>query len=349
MKKIYLFAVAMMAMFSAAPDAVADAVLDLPESVWLVYEGKKYRNGDIVPGNPTRGELNAEGILYGEIFYRVVINDTVVYDFNQVYENEYDNYVRRMFGYRWDGEQPVTGISVETTNLATVSTATLTIKSDRKVKDFSLELPRSLRGIVYEAGEQEVKFIPGKDYLSIWNAYGDFYCMLKNGELINLFTCGHIDIQDGDIIEVVTEIPDKMCHVEIKHTDGATDIINKSYYTIGGTDYYLSQDDQLSFDAKAGSEISWHWNSDIYQIPSEVIVNGYKVPTHWMGTYKVPVDRDNVLIEIKANKKETTGIDEISVDEAEAVYYNLQGVRVDNPGKGVYIVVRNGKATKVVR
>lgn len=349
MKKIYLLTVALMAMFLAAPNAVADAVLDLPETVWLDYEGKRYRNGDIVPGNPTRGELNAEGILDGEIFYRVVINDTVVYDFNQVYENEYDNYVRRMFGYRWDGEQPVTRISAETTNLATVSTATLTIKSDRKVNDFSIELPRSIRGIVYEAGELEVKFIPGKDYLSIWALYGDFYCMLKNGELINLFTCSHIDIQDGDVIEVVTEIPDKMCHVEIKHEGGASDIITKSYYTIGRTDYYLSQDDQLSFDAKAGSEISWHWNSDIYQIPSEVIVNGYKVATHWMGTYKVPADRDNVFIEIKANKKETTGIDEISVDEAEAVYYNLQGVRVDNPGKGVYIVVRNGKATKVLR
>lgn len=139
MKKFYQLTVALMAMFLAAPNAVADAVLDLPETVWLDYEGKKYRNGDIVPGNPTRGELNTEGILDGEIFYRVVINDTVVYDFNQVYENEYDNYVRRMFGYRWDGEQPVTRISAETTNLATVSTATLTIKSDRKVNDFSIE------------------------------------------------------------------------------------------------------------------------------------------------------------------------------------------------------------------
>lgn len=349
MKKIYLFAVAMMAMFSAAPDAVADAVLDLPESVWLVYEGKKYRNGDIVPGNPTRGELNAEGILYGEIFYRVVINDTVVYDFNQVYDDEYFNTVKRMWSYGWDSDEPVTRISAETTNLATVSTATLTIKSERKVEDFSLELPRSLRGIVYEAGEQEVKFIPGKDYLSIWNAYGDYYCILKNGELINPLTCDHTDIQDGDVIEIVTEIPDKMCHVEIKHMGGASDIINKSFYTIGGITHHLRQDDQQSFEAQAGSQVYWEWNSEKYEVPSQVFVNGEEIGHRWMGDYKVPVDRDNVLIEIKASPKDTTGVDEIAADEDEAVYYNLQGVRVDNPGKGVYIVVRSGKATKVVR
>lgn len=36
------------------------------------------------------------------------------------------------------------------------------------------------------------------------------------------------------------------------------------------------------------------------------------------------------------------------VDEAEAVYYDLQGVRVSNPKKGVYIRVAGGKAEKVV-
>lgn len=354
MKKIYLFAVAMMAMFSAAPDAVADAVLDLPESVFFDYEGKRYRNGDIVPGNPTKGVFQTDGMTWNDaaFFYRVVINDTVVYDFNQVYDDETLDTVKLVYNLiwaNWDSDQPITRFSVETTDLATVSTATLTIKVDRIVNNLSMSLPRSLRYVPDVIGEQEVKFIPGKDYLSIFNAYGDYYCILKNGELINPLTCGHTDIQDGDVIEVVTEIPDKMCHVEIKHTSGASDIINKSYYTIGGITHHLRQDDQMSFDAQAGSQVHWEWNSDEYEIPSQVIVNGEEIGHRWMGDYKVPVDRDNVFIEIKANKKETTGIDEISVDEAETVFYNLQGVRVDNPGKGVYIVVRNGKATKVVR
>lgn len=41
------------------------------------------------------------------------------------------------------------------------------------------------------------------------------------------------------------------------------------------------------------------------------------------------------------------GVDAIDADaNAPAVYYNMQGVRVANPEKGMYIVVRGGKATK---
>lgn len=42
------------------------------------------------------------------------------------------------------------------------------------------------------------------------------------------------------------------------------------------------------------------------------------------------------------------GVDAITVDGA-AEYFNLQGVRVANPGKGLYIRVQDGKAVKVVR
>lgn len=44
-----------------------------------------------------------------------------------------------------------------------------------------------------------------------------------------------------------------------------------------------------------------------------------------------------------------TGVDEIiSDEEAAPVYFNLQGQRVDNPEKGIYIMVRGTKATKVI-
>ena len=44
----------------------------------------------------------------------------------------------------------------------------------------------------------------------------------------------------------------------------------------------------------------------------------------------------------------TMGVDGIENDgaEAQAVYYNMQGARVDNPGAGLYIVVRGAKVTK---
>lgn len=43
-----------------------------------------------------------------------------------------------------------------------------------------------------------------------------------------------------------------------------------------------------------------------------------------------------------------SGITDIEAEAGEAVYYNLQGVRVENPAKGLYIRVANGKSQKVI-
>ncbi len=47
----------------------------------------------------------------------------------------------------------------------------------------------------------------------------------------------------------------------------------------------------------------------------------------------------------------STGIADVEIDSSAAapVYYNLQGVRVENPGQGIYIEVRGTKATKIVK
>ena len=45
----------------------------------------------------------------------------------------------------------------------------------------------------------------------------------------------------------------------------------------------------------------------------------------------------------------TSAVSNITVDKNETtVYYNLQGVRVNAPESGLYIVVKGNKATKVV-
>lgn len=51
-------------------------------------------------------------------------------------------------------------------------------------------------------------------------------------------------------------------------------------------------------------------------------------------------------IEVEFNA--STGIAGIEAEAGEAVYYNLQGVRVENPVKGLYIRVANGKSQKVI-
>ncbi len=47
--------------------------------------------------------------------------------------------------------------------------------------------------------------------------------------------------------------------------------------------------------------------------------------------------------------KNETGVEGVAVEEAgEAVYYNMQGMRVANPEKGLYIIVKGGKSSKVI-
>lgn len=64
------------------------------------------------------------------------------------------------------------------------------------------------------------------------------------------------------------------------------------------------------------------------------------------GTYKVVADLKN----LKLTVTEMAGVDGIEADDSDAapVYYNLQGVRVDTPSAGLYIVVRGNKVTKEI-
>ena len=62
------------------------------------------------------------------------------------------------------------------------------------------------------------------------------------------------------------------------------------------------------------------------------------------------VDPDNNKSEVyELRLDNVTGINDIVVDgdNSEAVYYNLQGVRVDNPNTGIYLVRRAGRVSKV--
>ena len=49
-----------------------------------------------------------------------------------------------------------------------------------------------------------------------------------------------------------------------------------------------------------------------------------------------------------ASRSESSGIDDILADGDEVEYYNLHGVRIVNPTKGIYIKREGNKVTKVV-
>lgn len=82
--------------------------------------------------------------------------------------------------------------------------------------------------------------------------------------------------------------------------------------------------------------------------------NNYKLESVEAGTYNITVVVNNFkgdasLYVTNFVKATTSGIEEIEAADAEAVYYNLQGVRVENPENGLYIRVRGNKIDKVVK
>ena len=92
------------------------------------------------------------------------------------------------------------------------------------------------------------------------------------------------------------------------------------------------------------------------EINANIVLNG-TVDTDGNASFKIDVEWvDETLgtfyIDVTFNGKGEggfTGVSDITVDDANApvLYYNLQGVRVDNPQNGLYIRVQGKKATKV--
>ena len=83
---------------------------------------------------------------------------------------------------------------------------------------------------------------------------------------------------------------------------------------------------------------------------NDVIVNGCEDPSKFELTnagYKLVGENGNLVL---AKAGDTTAIDEIGVDgvEAPVEYYNIQGIRVENPEHGLYIKRQGNKVSKVI-
>lgn len=62
------------------------------------------------------------------------------------------------------------------------------------------------------------------------------------------------------------------------------------------------------------------------------------------------VTKTSYIQSITVNYDVSTGVEAIeAINDGEAVYYNLQGVKVNNPERGIFVKVQNGKAVKVVK
>lgn len=79
----------------------------------------------------------------------------------------------------------------------------------------------------------------------------------------------------------------------------------------------------------------------------------YGEPMKWElpeNDYTVTFSCDGTVGSVSFEVYDSASVDGIEIDENESpVYYNLQGVRVDNPGKGVYIRKMGNKTEKIMR
>ena len=65
----------------------------------------------------------------------------------------------------------------------------------------------------------------------------------------------------------------------------------------------------------------------------------YLEGSSWYSSMKLSVDNEN---------PEVSGVEGVEAENAEVDYYNLQGVKVENPEKGIFIKKQGNKTTKVV-
>lgn len=72
------------------------------------------------------------------------------------------------------------------------------------------------------------------------------------------------------------------------------------------------------------------------------------VPTTGGGKYVISLDLVNSAPAFETYSGVETGIEDVTVEQGEATYYDLTGRRVANPAAGAYIRVQGGKAQKVM-
>ena len=110
-------------------------------------------------------------------------------------------------------------------------------------------------------------------------------------------------------------------------------------------------DDGLNMYDRYGAEIDGTELTSDVAAPMTLFAAG--VDASSAGSWMVPAGSYRVVADFSAmtvTATKGTGISTIfGADDSEAVYYNLQGVRVENPANGVFIRVANGKSSKVAR
>lgn len=127
------------------------------------------------------------------------------------------------------------------------------------------------------------------------------------------------------------------------------DLKNAILYTPGfylGTIYYILSEENLASELTADST---DWNTlDDHTIDISALESGNNQNLYIMFE-KNGLKSEPTSFLLQKTTSVPTGVEGIEAEtEGEAVYYNLQGVKVANPERGIFVKVVGGKATKVI-
>lgn len=142
------------------------------------------------------------------------------------------------------------------------------------------------------------------------------------------------------------------------HSDAYTNSISNIAVNFGFAHFFKAKGDEVT-----GSNTASHYRGmtgSFCHIRTDLGGSATAAPAKLPGVVTGPAttltDNDNAFLfapeyaEVKLDDTIPTGIGEIAaeVEGADCVYYTLEGIRVERPGKGLYIRVANGKTEKVV-
>ncbi|MDE7393920.1 MAG: starch-binding protein, partial [Muribaculaceae bacterium] len=121
-----------------------------------------------------------------------------------------------------------------------------------------------------------------------------------------------------------------------------------SFITVTGADWDVVNASNRYGATTKDEELPIGESADIKIFSGSSAASAYAWQLPEAGTYDVIADFLNMQVSVIQSLGAVNSI-ETEVSAEAPVFYNLQGLRIDNPGRGLFIMVKDGKASKVIR
>ncbi|MEZ3591398.1 MAG: hypothetical protein K1V84_10220 [Muribaculaceae bacterium] len=242
-------------------------------------------------------------------------------------------------------------MSVNVVSIESLRTSSFTFNIDRAAPFYLLDRSFTDDNLLPTRGQKSLKipFIPGKEnkYYLLLAAHefseGQVYYVKKNGVRVpRLSGQFNFTVNDGDVIDVVTEFPDEMFDVRFVEAEGSEGVLLGAGLGAYGDE---KLENFMSFTAKAGTTIfPYPNNTDFDNISYTVDESTYE------GDYfrysRIPVDRNPMTIVVRGTRKPRRQLT-VTVDDPsniiikDGMYSTYPIIYPLQPGKNIVDVAYN--------